>query len=42
MDFADDLPHLYADERKLKQILVNLVSNAIKFTAGGDKVKLKV
>ncbi len=37
----DDLPHLYADMRKMKQILVNLLTNAIKFTEPGGSVMLK-
>jgi cell cycle sensor histidine kinase DivJ len=37
---ADDLPELIADKRALKQILLNLLSNAIRFTDRGGKVTI--
>ena len=39
---ADDLPEMIADKRALNQILLNLLSNAIRFTDRGGTVTVSV
>ncbi len=40
LELADHPASLYADQRMLKQILINLLSNGIKFTPSGGEVKI--
>ncbi len=40
VDIPDDLPPILVDRRRLKQVLVNLLSNAAKFTPTGGVVRI--
>ena len=37
-EVAPDLPLIHADGRKLKQVILNLLTNAVKFTPAGGRV----
>ncbi|WP_186294114.1 sensor histidine kinase [Bradyrhizobium guangdongense] len=40
--FEQDMPRLWADERAIRQVVLNLLSNSIKFTPQGGEIWLKV
>ncbi|HWX14403.1 MAG TPA: HAMP domain-containing sensor histidine kinase, partial [Methylocella sp.] len=37
-----DLPRLWVDERAIRQVILNVLSNAIKFTRQGGTIKIKI
>jgi two-component system cell cycle sensor histidine kinase PleC len=41
-DFEADLPAVWADQRAMRQICLNLMSNALKFTPKGGRITLRV
>lgn len=36
-----EVPHLFCDRRKMKQIVINLLSNAAKFTKRGGRIEVR-
>lgn len=40
MELEPNLPKILADEKKIKQVLLNLLSNSVKFTKDGGTIRL--
>jgi two-component system clock-associated histidine kinase SasA len=41
-DLPQDLPPVYADEELIRQVVVNLLDNAVKYTPEGGKVSVSI
>lgn len=40
MELADDLPRIYGDKARVEQVLINILSNAVKYTHDGGTIDI--
>ena len=40
VDIENNIPHIYADPRLVRQIMINLLTNAIKYSENGSKIEV--
>ena len=40
VEIHENLPNLYADQRLIRQVLINIVTNAVKFSRSGGKIDI--
>lgn len=41
MTVPNDLPHVLADKNKIKEVIINLLGNALKFTPSGGTISVR-